>query len=348
MFVLCSHDSQTRWVEIMFERLIRELEQLDGKAISLPLQADVEGYYDRECPAEACLFNFKVYGEDWKNICRDEQIFCPACRHAAPSKSWFTRDQIDTARTYARSHVASTINGAMHEDARAWNQRQPRNAFLKITMDVKGASTPILMPIAAAEPMRLKTICEECGCRYSYIGAAFFCPACGANSANHTFRQTLATIRSATAAHEVLTKSFDEDQAEVLRRALLEKGMQDAVMSLQRLAEQVYSKIPNGAPARRNAFQNLDEGGELWSKATGTTYLDCLSIDELRRLRIYFQQRHLLAHRQGIVDEDYRSRSGDTTYSIGQRIIIKKSDVLDFVGLIERLGQVLMHRSVAA
>ena len=29
--------------------------------------------------------------------------------------------------------------------------------------------------------MRLRAVCETCGCRYSYVGAAYFCPACGAN-----------------------------------------------------------------------------------------------------------------------------------------------------------------------
>ncbi|MDE4599681.1 hypothetical protein [Sinorhizobium meliloti] len=59
----------------------------------------------------------------------------------------------------------------------------------------------------------------------------------------------------------------------------------------------------------------------------------------------FFQQRHLLAHQQGIVDADYVSRSGDGAYVPGQRLIIKPSAVLDFVDIIEKLGRELIART---
>ena len=47
--------------------LREELEQLERMtSISVPVEADGEGYYDKECPAENCLFGFKVHGEDWE------------------------------------------------------------------------------------------------------------------------------------------------------------------------------------------------------------------------------------------------------------------------------------------
>jgi hypothetical protein len=327
----------------MFKNLLRELDQLNGTtSISVPIEADSEGYCDKECPAENCVFGFKVHGEDWKNLVRDEEVFCPACRHAAPAKSWYTRDQIERAKKYAVDQLRGRINNAIRQDASDWNRRQPHNAFIKMTMDVRGVSTPLLMPIAAAEPMRLRTACESCGCRYSYIGAAFFCPACGANSAHHTFRQTLGIVRAAAATGDLLRKSLDADQAEVLIRTLLEKGVQDAVMSFQRLCEQIYAGFANTPAARRNAFQNLGEGSALWAQATGRTFDDMLPPSDMQKLRVYFQQRHLLAHRQGIVDDDYIARSGDTTYASGQRLIITHAAVLEFADLVERLGSAVM------
>jgi hypothetical protein len=328
----------------MFKNLLRELDQLKGTtSIGVPIEADGEGYYDKECPAENCLFGFKVHGDDWTKLVRDEEVFCPACRYSAPSKSWYTRDQIERAREYAVKQLQGRINSAIRQDASDWNRRQPRNAFIKMTMDVRGVSTPVLMPIAAADPMRLRTGCETCGCRYSYIGAAFFCPACGANSAHHTFRQTLATIRAAAGSGDILRQSLDPDQAEVLSRSLLEKGFQDAVMSFQRLCEQLYAEIPGAPGPRRNVFQNLDSGSDLWASAVGANYEQMVGSDAMRRLRTYFQQRHLIAHRQGIVDADYIARSGDSGYGVGQRLIISKSGVFDFVELIERLGTAILE-----
>lgn len=59
----------------------------------------------------------------------------------------------------------------------------------------------------------------------------------------------------------------------------------------------------------------------------------------------YFQQRHLLAHQQGIVDADYISRSGDSSYLPGQRLIIKPTAVLQFVDLVDKLGKELLART---
>ena len=44
--------------------------------------------------------------------------------------------------------------------------------------------------------MTARSACETCACAYASVGAAFFCPACGHNSAVTTFAGALATIRA--------------------------------------------------------------------------------------------------------------------------------------------------------
>lgn len=107
-------------------------------------------------------------------------------------------------------------------------------------------------------------------------------------------------------------------------------------MSFQRLNEQLYEG-KTGSSARRNAFQNLDAGSDLWKAETGNGFLDLIGQTELNKLKVYFQQRHLLAHQQGIVDQDYIDRSGDKTYDTGQRLIIREAAVYEFADLVERL-----------
>lgn len=330
----------------MFENLQRELQRLAKlQQVEVPLESDIEGYADKECPAEACLFPFKVHGDDWKNLVKDEEVFCPSCRHMAPSKSWFTTAQIEAAKEYALGSVVNGLNGAMRADADASKRRQKRNSFLSITLEAKGGKDAVLVPVAAAEPMRLRTTCDACGCRYSYVGAAYFCPSCGQNSANHTFLQTLSTIRIAAGLGPTLHTSLGADEAKVMTRALLEKAMQDTVMSFQRLAEQLYERT--GKTARRNIFQNLDAGSELWGAEIGATYEELLDAEAMKRLRIYYQRRHLLAHQQGIVDADYISRCGDAGYALGQRLAIRDTEVLEFADLVERLGKALMNRAAS-
>lgn len=327
----------------MFENLQRELYRLSRlQKVEVPLEADPEGYVDKECPAEVCMFQFKVLADDWTNIVRDEEVFCPSCRHAAPAKSWYTTEQIEAAKQYARGLVVNRINGAMRADTAASKQRHLSGAFLSTTLNVKGGRNAVLVPISAAEPMRLRTTCDCCGCSYSYVGAAYFCPSCGQNSASHTFQQTLASIRTAAGLGETLRRSLDPDKAQVMTRILLEKALQDTVMSFQRLAEQLYEDR-TGVSARRNAFQNLDAGSQLWTDAAGFSFAQLLDAAAVERLQVFYQQRHLLAHRQGIVDAGYVSKSGDATYAVGQRLIVKESDVLEFAALIERLGLALLE-----
>lgn len=90
-------------------------------------------------------------------------------------------------------------------------------------------------------------------------------------------------------------------------------------------------------PIKRNTFQSIERGSLLWRKATGTGYADYLADDEMRELRLFFQQRHLLAHTQGIVDQNYLARSGDRRYALGQRIVVSDGDVCRCVDILDKL-----------
>lgn len=130
----------------------------------------------------------------------------------------------------------------------------------------------------------------------------------------------------------------DADVAENTVRLLVENGLQQAVTAFQRFAEVLYEKKSGAVKARRNAFQNLDEGGGLWSAAYGKSYAHHLSTAELMTLQGYFQQRHLFAHKDGIVDADYISRSGDRVYRVGQRLTLRESGVRECIDLVEKLA----------
>ena len=171
------------------------------------------------------------------------------------------------------------------------------------------------------------------------IGAAFFCPACGHNAAELVFSQSLTGIRNSLGALVAVRAAIpDRDTAKTTARLIMENGLQNAVTAFQRYAEALYAKHPTAPKARRNAFQNLAEGSNLWHAAFGKRYSDHLTAADLTALMRAFQQRHLLAHRQGLVDEDYITRSGDTAYRLGQRIVIREGTIHECLELIEKLA----------
>lgn len=322
----------------MFERLIRELRNLEGtQSVPVSIPSDADGYSDRECPSTECLSQFKVHEDDWREKVSDDKVFCAFCGHTADSQKWWTQEQIEHAKAVVLNQLQQRINGAMRLDAQHWNQRQSRG-FLSITMNVDARPQQVLLPAAAAEPMRLKITCPACACRYAVLGAAFFCPACGHNAADIIFDQSLTAIRNALDAVGAVRVAIpDRDAAETTVRLIVENGLQNAVTTFQRYAEVLYARYPSAPKARRNAFQSLGEGSDLWHLATGRRYSDYLSRNELASLTRLFQQRHLLAHTQGLVDEDYLTRTGDTTYQVGQRIVVRETAVRDCVSLIEKL-----------
>jgi hypothetical protein len=237
--------------------------------------------------------------------------------------------------------LTNIIDEAMEADASEWNQRQRRNAFIKITMNVSKAPREVILPVSAADPMRLKISCEKCACQYAVVGSAFFCPACGTSAAEHVFRQSLSAVRASVASLPAVRASVsDADTAENLCRLILEAGLQNVVMAFQRFAEALYERHSRThKKPRRNAFQNLDEGSDLWKEAFGTKYDVHLSEIDLSALNIFFQQRHLLAHLEGIIDQKYIEKSGDTRYLVGQRIVLRQDSVLRCLELTENLAR---------
>lgn len=179
--------------------------------------------------------------------------------------------------------------------------------------------------------------------RYSSLGAAFFCPACGHNSAELTYSQTIETVRQSLAAlsaiREAVRAAAGLDAAENSARQILENSLVRIVGAFQRSAEGLFHLVPNATkiPRRKNVFQSLSEGSALWRSATGKGYDDLLGPSEMADLLRFFQQRHLLAHCEGVIDQDYVNRSGDPTYSIGQRLVIREESVGRAVDLVSLL-----------
>lgn len=330
----------------MFDELGRELGRLGRTMkVKVPIESDDEEYLDKECPSEECCKQFKVYSDDWENKISEERVYCPFCRHCEQADHWWTTEQVERGQKEARAHGVAQVQRAIHtglkRDARKWNRRQPRNSLLQLKMSVPSHApvVPRPRPIAANEPLRFKIVCSRCECRYAVVGCAFFCPACGHNDATMMFDQALKGIReSLDSLASIERTDLDADAMESVRRTIVEGGLQNTVAAFQRYAESLYEGLRNAPRARQNIFQNISGGDKTWLSATGKRYLDYLTEVELGTLKLAFQRRHLLAHRQGLVDEKYIGRSGDDSYLPGQRLSLRSAFVRECVGLVEKLA----------
>lgn len=232
---------------------------------------------------------------------------------------------------------------AIHSSAQKFNSKQPRNSFVKMSLQVKGGTKRThVIPAQAAEEMQLDIKCEECDSRFAVVGSAFFCPACGHNSVVRTYNDSLNKIRikkdNIPAVKTALIEASGKDEAEITCRSLLETCISDGVVAFQKYCEGLYSDYGNPP---FNAFQRLEQGSELWKNAVQKGYNDWLEESELRDLNILFQKRHILSHNEGIVDSKYISKSGDQSYKEGQRIVISNNDVDALLNCLNKLGQAL-------
>lgn len=324
----------------MFEDLINEMKRMNGQSVSVEIETDEKGYIDKQCPNDDCEFIFKVNEDDWGNIFKDEAVWCPLCRHEAPSDQWFTIEQVEHARSEALAVIQGKIHNSLRSGAQKFNRRQSRNNFISMSMKVSGGQKRThTIPAKAAELMQLEIQCESCESRFSVIGSAYFCPACGHNSVTRTFRDSLRKIRakkdSVNIVKEALIESAGKDEAELTCRSLIETCISDGVVAFQKYCEGMYEGY---GKAPFNAFQRLNQASELWKDSIHKGFDSWLTEAELKLLGILYQKRHLLAHNEGIVDAKYIQNSSDNTYKEGQRVVISIKDVENLVSSLEKLA----------
>lgn len=318
---------------------MNRINRIDDFSMEVSIPTDEDGYLDRECPNIICKAEFKVQLDDWKDKVRDEEVFCPVCGHCATSDEWFTEFQQKHLKSAFLAEFQPILDNEMKRMARDFNRGMPKGSLISMSMSYKPSRPVAVVPIEAAELMRQRYVCESCHCQYAAIGAAFFCPACGHNSAITALKETLLTIRNLPEVRKVLESGLDRDAMTNTYRIVLEENVCKLVAAFQRFSESAFEMLPNACDfkPRRNIFQNLPQSSDLWEKAIGVRYESMLTPNEWEELQCYFQQRHVLAHKDGLVDGEYLKKTCNRQYQAGQRLVVKESEVMRFADLVETI-----------
>ena len=314
--------------------------------ISISLPVDEKGYLDRRCPHQECGVFFKVMDDDWEDHVTDEAAYCPRCGAEDDPDEFHTPEQWAYMEQRARDYVSQQLDHALARAARRTRPRRISSGFFDITMDVSYRPTPTVfsLPPVAHEVLRRDLQCEKCECRWSVVGTGYFCPACKHNSVLRDFDSTVATainvVDRIEDIKEAVAKGSDADAAADVGQQLVEDQIENLFSAFQRLSEALFCELPNAASFRfdLNLFQRLDDASNLWHDATGRSYSTHLSGQELDELRAMMQRRHKLTHKQGMVDQRYLDQSGDPSYSVGQRLVIKEHQVRSLAAIIKKLS----------
>lgn len=304
-----------------------------GNSIQVLIQPDEEGFIGRECPNSTCNGYFKVmFGTGLK--VENLPCHCPYCGQTASHDEFWTKEQIE----YVQSVALRRITDAIYRDLKKLEfDIKPKGAF-GIGMSMKVKSGP-LHPIRFYREMALETHieCSNCTLKYAVFGVFAFCPDCRQHNSLQILDKNL----------ELVDKMLDmalAAEAELTIR-LVENALEDCVSAFDGFGREicrVHAKAAtNPKKVEKVSFQNLEDAKRNGSALFKLDIAAGLADDEWKAAVRAFQKRHLLAHKMGVVDEEYVRKSGETQAVVGHKVNTDVGEVRILCQIISKLGRYL-------
>lgn len=292
-----------------------------GNVVSVPIRPDKDGYIGRECPDPDCEEYFKI--TPGTGITDPAPCHCPYCGHTGDSNTFFTKEQIEYAKSLAFRDVAE----AFHQELKALEfNHPPRGPFgIGISMKVTpGARSPVRW--YREKHLETEIVCDQCGLRYAIYGVFAWCPDCGIHNSLQILGKNLDLARKKLALAELVETEFVE--------SLMTDTLAGVVSAFDGFGRELCSEGRN-----KISFQSLEGGRKRVQQRFGFDLADCVSENDWLWACRSFQKRHLLAHRMGVVDEEYVQKAFDPTAVVGRKITVASHEVATLIGIVNRLGK---------
>jgi len=271
---------------------------------SVKIEPDEDGYTGRECPQ--CEKYFKIkFGTGLRNA---SDCHCPYCNHIGLHDVFCTKQQIE----YAKSVAVHKISGEFLKSLKKMERKPQRDMFISIGITVKGRPTPIAYYLE--KELEEKVHCSNCTLEYTIYGTFGYCPDCGV----HNSQQIVNTNFDLVLKILDLASKADGD----VKTKLIENSLEDAVSAFDGFGREhcsdIYHKI---------AFQNIGAAKDKLLKEHGLDISARLDANQWNFVSEQFQKRHLLAHKMGVIDEEFIVKTGKDQSLIGRKVSITENDV---------------------
>ncbi len=297
--------------------------------VSLPL--DESGFLGRECPSEKCRGYFKI--KPGTGLPGNSKIHCPYCGFTAEINDFTTEDQIRYAKSLAIREISKEIVKELKK--LEFDSRPTGPLGIGISLKVKPARP---LPIFRYREKSLETsiTCSSCGLGYAVFGVFAFCPDCGQHNSLQILSQN----------HDIILRMLDiaANAENEVSQWLIGNALEDCVSSFDGFGRRVCYVYRNSSSNPKKAlevsFQNLEKAKEKIIELFGIDLSNGVNNDEWQMAKRAFQKRHLLAHRMGVIDEEYVRKSGDISARVGRKVIISEEEIRQ---LIEVLGKLTTY-----
>jgi hypothetical protein len=304
--------------------------------INVSLPADESGYIGRECPIDGCEGYFKV--KPGTGLTGDIPCYCPYCGYSASPKEFFTKDQIEYAKSVAFREVVHAFRQELKK--LEFDIKPPRGSFgIGISMKLK-PGTPI--PLKRYRELSLETNigCSNCTLAYAVYGVFAFCPDCGEHNSLQILQNNLDLVRK-----QILLAEAQADAE--FRRYLLEDALENCVSSFDGFARETCRiracRSRDAGKCTSLSFQNLRRSSDKVYGLFGINMKQAISEADWNFAQIAFMRRHLIAHRGGVIDKQFLEETGEPSQLRGRRVVTASSDVDRLCGVILAVGTFLIN-----
>ena len=296
------------------------LERL-GNQFSIPIDVDDSGYLGRECPVEKCRGYFKITPGTGKQ--GPAPCHCPYCGHSGDSGTFNTQEQIE----FATSIVLRQFTDALHKDLKSMEFDQPPRGMFGIGISMKvtqGERHPIRY--YREKELETEVLCDNCTLRYAIYGVFGWCPDCGAHNSM-----------------QILTKNLELAKRELALAASAEKELADHLIgdALENTVS-AFDGFGREVCQRKGAeiwFQSLSSARRRVQDSFGFDFADGLRPEQWEFICRIFQKRHLLAHKMGVIDDNYVKKANDSGAIAGRKIRVNHEEVTLSIEIVEALGR---------
>ncbi len=276
--------------------------------IPVSIEPDEEGYIGRECPV--CKKYFKVkFGTGLHGV---TDCYCPYCNHKDSQDNFWTRQQIEYAKSIALNQVTSDLLKSLKK-----LERRPKpNQLISIGITVKGQPTPIIY--YSEEELEQKVTCNQCTLEYAIYGAFGYCPDCGIHNSKQIVSANFDLILRILA----LSVNAEGD----IKSKLIENSLEDAVSAFDGFGREHYSSA-----YPQISFQSISFAQTKILTDSQVDISSGLSPKEWDFVVEQFQKRHLIAHKMGIIDDEFIRKTGTSSSLVGRKVSITEEDVRKFI-----------------
>ena len=307
-----------------------------GTSISIAIPPDENRFTGRECPQRDCEGYFKIeLGTGLKG--HGLPCHCPYCGHVAGHDHFWTKEQIE----YARSVATRRITDAIRKDLKKLEfEHKPTGPFgIGLSLKLKPGRQPRIHYYRERQ-LETEVICSNCTLRYSVYGVFAFCPDCGQHNSLQILDKSLEVVEKMV---EMATR-----EERVLAEKLLENALEDCVSTFDGFGRELCrvhaSAARNPAKAERISFQNLEGARRSFVDLFRIDLSTGVEPEEWQATVVAFQQRHLMAHRLGVVDQEYIDKTGDSRAVVGRKITVDGAEVKALVSAIRALAPCMVMK----